>query len=143
MSIHSKRLPTPPPPSMPLHTIAPLPAPDAPRPEARRVAPREQPPEGASPASPPVTRPPGASDAAAPTLPWYRREPWVTMTIVACLSVAVAIVAPERAKVPLVALGGLAMLVAVVMLLRQGAFRAAAGDTPRRDAAEGGNTPAT
>ena len=52
--------------------------------------------------------------------PWYRREAWLAAMALAVVIVAAAVWAPEAARYPLIGASGVCMVVAVVLLVRQG-----------------------
>ena len=74
--------------------------------------------------SPEVTPPPRSdSDARAVTgggsdLPWYRRESWLAVQILAIVPILSAMLVPETYRLPLCILGGVLVAVGTVMLLR-------------------------
>ena len=51
--------------------------------------------------------------------PWYRREPWLAVMLVAFLPLVATVLAPEAAKYPLLGLTGLTLIVGSAMLIRQ------------------------
>ena len=87
-------------------TPAPAPAPDS--------APTPAPAPEAVP--PPL---PAASVRAlpVPTRRWYRSESWLAVEIAAVVPVVVALVAPEAFRIPLVALGGVLVVLGLSMLV--------------------------
>jgi hypothetical protein len=72
-------------------------------------------------------------DATAPTLPatesrtawpWYRREPWLAVELLAFVPLLAALAVPRRFQLALIAVGGLLVALGLVLLWRQGPFAA-------------------
>jgi 4-amino-4-deoxy-L-arabinose transferase-like glycosyltransferase len=55
--------------------------------------------------------------------PWYRREPWLAVILVAFVPVLVGFATPQHFHMPLMALSALLTLTALALLIRQGPFR--------------------
>jgi hypothetical protein len=64
-------------------------------------------------------RAPRAAPAAPVDAPWYRREPWLPVGLVAFLPVSVAALVPQPWRTSLAALTGVLMSIAFVMLIRR------------------------
>ena len=72
----------------------------------------------------PAARPSApATVAAAASRPWYRSEPWLVPMVTAYVVILVAFFTPEALHVPLTVVGGLLILGAFALVLRQGLFR--------------------
>jgi len=72
----------------------------------------------------PAARPSAPAAAAADaSRPWYRSEPWLLPMGAAYLVILVAFFTPEVLHVPLTVAGGLLILGAFALVLRQGLFR--------------------
>ena len=69
--------------------------------------------------SPPhsFAEPKAPSDGAA-NLPWYRRETWLAVQIVAIIPIVGAILVPAAYRLPLCVLGGALVAIGTVMMLR-------------------------
>jgi Na+/melibiose symporter-like transporter len=74
-----------------------------------------------------VAAPAARSSARSSALPavsrWYRREPWLVPVLAAYAVILVAFFTPEALHVPLTVTGGLLLVAAFALLLRQGPFR--------------------
>ena len=64
---------------------------------------------------------------------WYRREPWLAVMLAAFVPLVAAAIAPDAARYPLIGLTGLAIVVGVAMLIRQGVFRTHPGSALHRE----------
>jgi hypothetical protein len=54
---------------------------------------------------------------------WYRREPWLATVAASFVPLTAAAVLPDPLTYPLVGVSGLLIVVALVLLVRQGIFR--------------------
>lgn len=61
-----------------------------------------------------TSRPASSADA-----PWYRRESWLVVFLVACIPLALTIAGPHALKIPCAAITGIITLVGFVMMLRR------------------------
>jgi len=59
--------------------------------------------------------------------PWYRRESWVVVVMMAFVPLIGAFIAPETAQYPLIGLSVVALVIGAVMLVRQGVHRPTEG----------------
>lgn len=59
-------------------------------------------------------RPTPSADA-----PWYRRESWLVVFLVACIPLALTIAGPQALKIPCAAITGVITVVGFVMMLRR------------------------
>jgi hypothetical protein len=134
---------------MPLHS-RPIPAPKAPAYAAARavtapvVHPEPQPERPSTGIQPPAGEPRLEPSRASKSLaqpavaeeasrPWYRKEPWLVATVAAFAPLLGAVIAPESARYPLISLSVLALVVGIVMLIRQGLFRPNTASRPHRE----------
>ena len=51
--------------------------------------------------------------------PWYRREPWLLMQLLAFAPIVAAMVLPKTYQLPLFGLGGMLVVVGMVLLVRR------------------------
>lgn len=77
--------------------------------------------------SPPHSFEPRAPSDSAADLPWYRRETWLAVQIVAIIPILGAILLPVSYRLPLCILGGTLVAIGTVMLLRHNPASAPGG----------------
>jgi hypothetical protein len=54
---------------------------------------------------------------------WYRREPWLAVSLLGFVPIGVGFFTPQSVHVPLLAMAGLLVLVGIGLLVRQGPTR--------------------
>jgi membrane protein implicated in regulation of membrane protease activity len=63
--------------------------------------------------------------ATTPTAPWYRREPWLAMSALSLVPIAIGLVAPPSWRVPLAGVTSVIVVLSLILLMmRQRALNA-------------------
>ena len=134
MSLHSRPIPAPKTPAQVSSSSVTTPA-ARPEPQPEPLSSGTRPSEGDSLAEPSRAPESIAQPAVAgePSRPWYRSEPWLAVMAVAFVPLLAAVIAPDTAQYPLIGLGVVALVVGIVMLIRQGPIRPHAGSRTHRE----------
>ena len=127
MSLHSRPIPAPKTPvrvsstHFTTHLVSPEPPPAPPAPVSDHT-------DAASEAEPSrVSEFQVEPSAAGESSPWYRRESWIVVLMVAFVPLIGAFIAPDTLQYPLIGMSVVGLVIGAIMLVRQGVHRPPAG----------------